>query len=94
MKLVAAAKLRHAQDALIAARPYSRKMNELLQQLVGAMDTSIHPLLAKRPVHRVLVIAVAGDRGMCGAFNSNLAKAVVLHLQTTYADLLKKENAR
>jgi F-type H+-transporting ATPase subunit gamma len=90
MKMVAAAKLRRAQDALISTRPYARKMNELLRHLVTKVDPSIHPLLKEREVKRVLLVVVSGDRGMCGAFNGNIVKAAVDHLNMHYAPLLKQ----
>jgi len=93
MKMVAAAKLRRTQDALVSTRPYARKMNELLQHLVTKIDPSIHPLLMDREIKRVVVVVVSGDRGMCGAFNSNIMKAAIDHIQTTYAHLLNDPNA-
>jgi F-type H+-transporting ATPase subunit gamma len=90
MKMVAAAKLRRAQEALVSARPYARKMNELLQHLVTKVDPSIHPLLHEREVKRVVLVVVSGDRGMCGAFNSNIVKAAIDHLNTQYSNLLKE----
>ena len=90
MKMVAAAKLRRAQESLISARPYARKMNELLRHLVTKMNPSIHPLLQEREVKRVVLVVVSGDRGMCGAFNGNIIKAAVDHLNTHYSNLLKK----
>ncbi len=93
MKMVAAAKLRRAQEALVSTRPYARKMNELLQHLVTKIDPSIHPLLKEREIKRVVVVVVSGDRGMCGAFNSNIMKAAIDHIQTSYAHLLNKPNA-
>jgi F-type H+-transporting ATPase subunit gamma len=92
MKMVAAAKLRRAQEALISARPYARKMNELLRHLVTKVDQSIHPLLHEREVKRVVLVVVSGDRGMCGAFNGNIIKAAVDHLNIHYANLLKEPN--
>jgi F-type H+-transporting ATPase subunit gamma len=90
MKMVAAAKLRRAQEALVSARPYARKMNELLRHLVTKVDPSIHPLLHEREIKRVVLIVVAGDRGMCGAFNGNIIKAAIDHLNTHYSNLLKE----
>jgi F-type H+-transporting ATPase subunit gamma len=90
MKMVAAAKLRRAQDALVSARPYARKMNELLRHLVTKVDLSIHPLLQEREVKRVVLVVVSGDRGMCGAFNGNIIKAAVDYLNTHYSSLLKE----
>jgi F-type H+-transporting ATPase subunit gamma len=90
MKMVAAAKLRRAQDALVSARPYACKMNELLRHLVTKVDLSIHPLLQEREVKRVVLVVVSGDRGMCGAFNGNIIKAAVDYLNTHYSNLLKE----
>jgi F-type H+-transporting ATPase subunit gamma len=92
MKMVAAAKLRRAQEALISTRPYARKMNELLRYLVTKIDLTIHPLLKEREVKNVLLIVVSGDRGMCGAFNSNVMKAAVDHINTQYKQLLKESD--
>jgi F-type H+-transporting ATPase subunit gamma len=92
MKMVAAAKLRRAQEALISTRPYARKMNELLRHLVTKIDLSIHPLLKEREVKRVLLVVISGDRGMCGAFNGNVIKAAVDHLNVQYRHLLKEPN--
>jgi F-type H+-transporting ATPase subunit gamma len=92
MKMVAAAKLRRAQEALVATRPYARKMNELLQRLVTKVDPSIHPLLQMREIKHVLLVVVSGDRGMCGAFNGNIVKAAVDHINLQYAHLLKEPN--
>ena len=92
MKMVAAAKLRRAQEALVSARPYARKMNELLRHLVIKVDPSIHPLLREREVHRVLLVVVSGDRGMCGAFNGYIMKAAVDHVNTHYVNLLQEPN--
>lgn len=90
MKLVAAAKLRRAQESLLATRPYARKMHELLRHLVTKVDVGIHPLLQVRPVKRVLIVVVSGDRGMCGAFNGNAIKAATEHVNTHYAELKKE----
>ena len=92
MKMVSAAKLRRAQEALVSARPYARKMNELLKHLVTKVDPSIHPLLREREVHRVVLVVVSGDRGMCGAFNGNIIKAAVDHVNTYYSNLLQEPN--
>ncbi len=75
MKMVAAAKLRRAQDAIIAFRPYGRKLREMLQFLAANIEDATNPLLEERPVHRVCLVVVAADRGLCGAFNSSLLRA-------------------
>jgi F-type H+-transporting ATPase subunit gamma len=90
MKMVAAAKLRRSQEALLATRPYARKMNELLRHLVTKLDSSVHPLLQPREVKKVLLVIVTGDRGMCGAFNGNIIKAATLHLENQYAENFKQ----
>jgi F-type H+-transporting ATPase subunit gamma len=90
MKMVAAAKLRRAQEALLAARPYARKMNELLRHLVTKIDPSVHPLLMEREIKRVVLVVVSGDRGMCGAFNGNIIKAAIDYIRSHYSDLLQK----
>lgn len=89
MKLVAAAKLRRAQESLISTRPYARKMNALLRHLVTKVDPLIHPLLQEREVKRVLIVIVSGDRGMCGAFNGNVVKAALERVDQNYAELKK-----
>ncbi|MCS6988649.1 MAG: ATP synthase F1 subunit gamma [Chloroherpetonaceae bacterium] len=90
MKMVAAAKLRRSQDAVLQARPYAFKLKELLESLSQKVDTSQFPLLSPRKeVKSVLVIAVAADRGLCGAFNSNLFKTARQVIDGDYADLRK-----
>jgi F-type H+-transporting ATPase subunit gamma len=86
MKMVAAAKLRRAQERAMAARPYARKISELLRHLVTKVDLRLHPLLTPREVRRVCVIVVTADRGLCGAFNANIIKAAVQHIEDHYAE--------
>jgi F-type H+-transporting ATPase subunit gamma len=74
MKMVAAAKLRRAQSAVVAARPYADGMKRLLQHLLPAIEPGSQPLLTPRPVHTLALIVVTSDRGMCGAFNTNIIK--------------------
>lgn len=87
MKMVAAVKLRRAQDNILSARPYARKMKELLQHLVTKVDVRLHPLLLQREVRGVALVVVTADRGLCGAFNSNLLRTAVTHIETRYAQL-------
>ncbi len=80
MKMVAAAKLRRAQDRILAARPYARKMLEVLSSLAARANPDKHPLLVRRPEERVLLVVVAADKGLCGSFNTNIvnrARAVL-----------------
>jgi len=75
MKMVSAAKLRRAQENVVAARPYAKKLAEVLQSLAGNQEGDLHPLLEKREAKKLLLIVVTSDRGLCGGFNSNLCKA-------------------
>jgi F-type H+-transporting ATPase subunit gamma len=74
MKFVAAAKLRRAQENMLAARPYARQMTSLLASAMSRIENPQHPLLARRPEERILVISLAGDKGLCGAFNTNVLR--------------------
>lgn len=74
MKLVAAARLRRAQDRVLEARPYAEKMRELIQSLGSASEMPEHPLLLRREVKRYGVILVTAERGLCGSFNSALIR--------------------
>jgi F-type H+-transporting ATPase subunit gamma len=74
MKLVAAAKLRRAQERIIAARPYAGKMAELLGNLVGGADGDTHPLLEQREGPRRQIVIITADKGLAGAFNSNVIR--------------------
>src|SRR4029450_12283257 len=74
MKMVSAAKLRRAQEAVFAARPYSRKMLEILNSLASRAEPSLHPLLWQRGVERQLLVVVTADKGLCGGFNANILR--------------------
>jgi F-type H+-transporting ATPase subunit gamma len=74
MKMVSAAKLRRAQDAMFAARPYARKMLEVLQSIASRSEADAHPLLEERGGERVLVVVITADKGLCGAFNANIIR--------------------
>ena len=83
MKMVAASKLRRAQERIVAARPYSTQIQRVLHNVAGRVDPSIHPLLAIREPHpgsRTLVIVVTGDKGLCGSFNTNVVKAAATYV--------------
>jgi F-type H+-transporting ATPase subunit gamma len=75
MKLVSAAKLRRAQENILAARPYAVKLHELISELALRADADDHPLLAVREPRRAMLVVVTSDRGMCGAFNTNVLRA-------------------
>src|SRR5260370_17285182 len=71
MKLVAAAKLRRAQDRILAARPYARKMLEVLSSLAARAHADRHPLLTRSPEAKILLIVVTADKGLCASFTTN-----------------------
>jgi F-type H+-transporting ATPase subunit gamma len=77
MKLVAAAKLRRAQERILSARPYATKMAELLGNLVTGTDGAGHPLLEQREGPRRQIVVITADRGLAGAFNSNVLRRAV-----------------
>jgi F-type H+-transporting ATPase subunit gamma len=87
MKMVAAAKLRRAQSGVVAARPYALGMKHLLQHLSATADLATNPFVLPRDVKSVALVVVTADRGLCGAFNSNLIKAVVNHVDQNYAQM-------
>ena len=74
MKLVAASKFRRAQERILAARPYATKMRELLEGLAGHSRDETHPLLARRETGRKRLVIITADKGLCGAFNSNILR--------------------
>jgi F-type H+-transporting ATPase subunit gamma len=76
MKLVAAAKLRRAQDAIIAARPYSKALANVVSELSGVAGKDAHELFEERELKNASVVVVTADRGLAGAFNANVIKAV------------------
>ena len=86
MKMVSAAKLKKAQDAITAMRPYSDKLTELLQSLSATLDeNSGSKFSAQREVKKVLIVAITSNRGLAGAFNSNIIKEVNRLTSETYA---------
>jgi|SRR5690242_8208509 len=74
MKFVAAARLRRAQEAALAARPYAAELARVLRSTMARIDEPQHPLLARRPEGRVLAIVLSGERGLAGAFNTNILR--------------------
>jgi F-type H+-transporting ATPase subunit gamma len=76
MKLVAAAKLRRAQDTMIAARPYAAALSSVVSELAGVAGKDAHPLFQEREGKRATIVVVTSDRGLAGAFNTNVIKAV------------------
>ncbi|MBI1818939.1 MAG: ATP synthase F1 subunit gamma [Nitrospirae bacterium] len=74
MKLVSASKLRRAQERILTARPYAKKMAEVLGALGARTNREYHPLLQKRPVKKIEMIVLTSDRGLCGGFNTNILR--------------------
>jgi F-type H+-transporting ATPase subunit gamma len=81
MKMVAAARLRRAQDSIFKARPYANQMLTLLASVAARTEQRAHPLLAERPIEKVLLVLITADRGLCGAFNANLIRAAQDYLE-------------
>lgn len=93
MKMVSAAKLRRAQDAILQMRPYAQKLQEMLSNIVSNSegDTNI-ALAAERPVEKVLLIVITSDRGLAGAYNANIVKAAKNAVAEKYATQHGKKN--
>lgn len=92
MKMVSAAKLRRAQEAIIQMRPYAQKLQEMLSNIVSGSDDTGAELAIERTPEKVLVIVVASDRGLCGAYNANIIKLARTVAQEKYAQQLAKGN--
>jgi F-type H+-transporting ATPase subunit gamma len=89
MKMVSAAKLRRAQEAIFAARPYARKMMEVLNGVATRADPAGHPLLQERGDDRILLVVVTADKGLAGGFNANIIRAAVQFLEERQAKELR-----
>jgi F-type H+-transporting ATPase subunit gamma len=80
MKMVAAGRLRRAQESVFNARPFANQMLTMLSSVAARTEQSAHPLLVQRPVEKVLLVLITADRGLCGAFNANLLRAAQNYL--------------
>lgn len=86
MKMVSAAKLKRAQDAITQMRPYAEKLKELLENISSTLENSSEGRYSvQRPVEKVLLVAITSNRGLCGGFNANIIKSVSRQLSETYA---------
>lgn len=93
MKMVAAAKLRRAQDRILAMRPYAHKMQEIMEDIQSNVSENIDsPYLESRPAENVLFVVVTSNRGLCGGFNSNLLKETLAFIDENYAE--HRENGK
>jgi F-type H+-transporting ATPase subunit gamma len=81
MKMVSAAKLRRAQEAMFAARPFARRMLDVLSSMAARAKPGAHPLLEERAGNRALVVVVTADKGLAGGFNANILRAAALFLE-------------
>src|SRR5450755_3328635 len=86
MKFVAAARLRRAQESALAARPYALELARMLRSIMSRIEEPEHALLAKRPEQNILVIVLSGERGLAGAFNSNILRKA--------SDFIKKQSGK
>src|SRR5579862_1404297 len=95
MKMVSAAKLRRAQDRVIAARPYAAMLRKVLANVAAAVaneeTAGENPLLARRPEHTVLLVLITGDKGLAGAFNTNLIKGAQRFMAERSGESVKLE---
>lgn len=85
MKMVSAAKLRRAQDAITQMRPYAQKLREILENLSASLDSSEGIYSRKREVKKVLVVVITSNRGLCGGFNSSVIKKAVADIRDNFA---------
>lgn|SRR3569832_1389530 len=95
MKMVSAAKLRRAQDAITRMRPYAAKLRDIMENISESLEKSAGGAYAAvRPVNKVLIIAVTSNRGLCGAFNATIIRQVSKLLREDYAKQVKEGNAK
>jgi len=93
MKMVSAAKLKRAQDAIVQMRPYANKLKEILENLSASLENSVDAVYTQeREIKKVLVIVITSNRGLCGAFNANVIKTATRLTQTTYKEQYKTGN--
>lgn len=89
MKMVASVKFRKAQQNVVAARPYAKKIGEILMHLIPTIEDMDNDLIKPREVKKVCMVVVSGDRGLSGSFNTNLIKAAQISINTAYGEYLK-----
>lgn len=92
MKMVSAARLSKAQENIINSRPYSRKISEVLGQLLAVEKKYEHPFLTESGEEKIAIIAVSSDRGLCGAFNNNIISEVEKMIKEDYSEQNKNHN--
>ena len=92
MKMVAAVKFRKAQENVLSARPYARKIENILRNLIPALGNVTNELLIERATKKICVVVVSSDRGLCGSFNTNLIKKAQSVITKTYAEQYTSKN--
>ena len=92
MKMVAAARLRRAQENIINARPYSRKISEVLSHLISLEKGIDNPLFQERKTEKVAVVVITSDRGLCGSFNMNAIRTAEELIRDNYSEIYKSGN--
>ena len=92
MKMVAAAKLRRAQDNIMQMRPYAQKLGEILQNVSGGLEDEENVYGVVRDIEKVLLVVITSDRGLCGPFNSNIFKATTALISERYSDQFASGN--
>lgn len=93
MKMVSAAKLRKAQDAVTQLRPYAKKMHEILSHVSSVNDSEFDNILAdRRDPHKILILLVSSNRGLCGPFNANVSKKAIEIVENQYAEQYAAKN--
>jgi F-type H+-transporting ATPase subunit gamma len=83
MKMVASAKLRRAQEKILATRPYAYKLQEVVGHLVARVENVDHVIFADRPIEKILLVVVTADRGLCGAFNANIIRQALAQIDSS-----------
>lgn len=95
MKMVSAAKLRKAQDAILKIRPYTHELHKVAEQIATATEDSIDsPLTETREIEKVLIVVFTSNKGLCGAFNFQVTNAAINYVNENFGDLLKKDSVQ
>lgn len=93
MKMVAASKLRRAQNAILSMRPYAQKLHSIMQDISNDLDDSNEGIYAtNRGANKILIVTITSNRGLCGAFNANVVKRAVNLIENKYSEQYKKNN--
>ncbi len=92
MKMIASVKFRKAQQNVIAARPYARKISDILRNLIPTIESFDNELLQQREIKKICVVVIAADRGLCGSFNTNLLKTATSIIHDKYGDFYKSHD--